>query len=84
MPYLTFTEAGLDHLKELTCSPGGCALLLTGRLPLGWMVRVRWRTRGLIGAAELALMKTTAWLVNTSRGPIVEEGALVQALGRAQ
>jgi phosphoglycerate dehydrogenase-like enzyme len=38
------------------------------------------RTRGLIGAAELALMKTTAWLVNTSRGPIVEEGALVQAL----
>ncbi len=38
------------------------------------------RTRGLIGAAELALMKTTAWLVNTSRGPIIEEGALVQAL----
>jgi phosphoglycerate dehydrogenase-like enzyme len=38
------------------------------------------RTRGLIGTAELALMKTTAWLVNTSRGPIVDEGALVQAL----
>jgi len=38
------------------------------------------RTRGLIGAAELALMKTTAWLVNTSRGAIVEENALVQAL----
>ena len=47
-------------------------------LPLGWMVRSRWRNRGLIGA-ELALMKTTAWLVNTSRGPIVEENALVQA-----
>jgi phosphoglycerate dehydrogenase-like enzyme len=38
------------------------------------------RTRGLVGAAELALMKTTAWLVNTSRGPIIEEGALVQAV----
>ncbi len=38
------------------------------------------RTRDLIGAAELARMKPTAFLVNTSRGPIVEEQALVQAL----
>ena len=38
------------------------------------------RTSGLIGAAELALMKPTAWLINTSRGRIVDQGALIEAL----
>jgi len=38
------------------------------------------RTTGLIGAADLALLKPTALLINTSRGPIVHEAALVSAL----
>lgn len=38
------------------------------------------RTRGLIGARELERMPSTSYLINTSRGPIVEESALVEAL----
>jgi phosphoglycerate dehydrogenase-like enzyme len=42
------------------------------------------RTRGLVGAAELARMKPTARLVNTSRGPIVEERELIRVLKNKQ
>jgi phosphoglycerate dehydrogenase-like enzyme len=43
-------------------------------------VQLSARTRGLVGAPELSLMKPTAYLINTARGPIVDEAALVQAL----
>ncbi len=38
------------------------------------------KTRHLIGEKELSLMKSTAYLINTSRGPIIDERALVKAL----
>jgi len=37
-------------------------------------------TRGIIGEKQLRLMKKTAYIINTSRGPLIDEGALVRAL----
>src|SRR5262245_56857555 len=42
------------------------------------------RSRGLVGLADLARMKPTAYLVNTARGPIVDEAAFVQTLQQKQ
>jgi phosphoglycerate dehydrogenase-like enzyme len=43
-------------------------------------LRLNGETRGLIGARELGLMKPTSFIVNTSRGPIIEEKAMIDAL----
>ena len=42
------------------------------------------RSRGLVGAADLGRMKKTAYIVNTSRGPIIDEKALIAALKAKQ
>lgn len=47
---------------------------------LSIQVQLSARTRALVGARELGMMKPTAYLINTARGPIVDEAALVQAL----
>jgi D-3-phosphoglycerate dehydrogenase len=38
------------------------------------------RSRGIVGAAELGLMKPTAYIINTARGPIIDEAALLATL----
>lgn len=38
------------------------------------------RNKGLVGAAEIAMMKPSAYLVNTARGPVIDEAALIEAL----
>ena len=43
-------------------------------------VRLSELTRGLVGAAELALMQPTSYVVNIARGPVIDERALVEAL----
>jgi phosphoglycerate dehydrogenase-like enzyme len=63
------TAVSLDHLL-------GDADFVSLHVPLDAS------TRGMIGAAELARMKTTAFLVNAARGGIVDEKALADALAR--
>jgi phosphoglycerate dehydrogenase-like enzyme len=74
-----------QNLEEETASALGVRRvskqeLLAGSDVLTIHVRLSERTRGLIGASDLAVMKSTARLVNSSRGPIVDEAALVEAL----
>jgi phosphoglycerate dehydrogenase-like enzyme len=42
------------------------------------------RSKGIVGVKELGLMKKSALLVNTSRGPLIDEVALLKAVGRGQ
>jgi phosphoglycerate dehydrogenase-like enzyme len=69
-----------EAARALGVQPTGKDDLLARADLVSLHLRLSERTRGVIGARELALMKPTAYLVNTSRGPLVDETALVEAL----
>jgi phosphoglycerate dehydrogenase-like enzyme len=75
-------SANLDpkHARELGVEPLALDDLLAGADVVTIHLRLSDRTRGLLGARELALIGPDGYLVNTSRGPIVQESALVEAL----
>jgi len=72
-------EHGLG-MRVVTSRPAPLDYLLREADVVSLHVPLNERTRHSIGARELGLMKPTALLVNVSRGPIVDEAALVEAL----
>jgi phosphoglycerate dehydrogenase-like enzyme len=66
--------------RSLDVEPVSKRELLAGSDVVSLHLKLSDRTRGIIGAADLALMRPSAYLVNTSRGPLVDTGALLAAL----
>ncbi|KAA1395697.1 D-2-hydroxyacid dehydrogenase family protein [Aeromicrobium ginsengisoli] len=69
-----------EHARSLGVRPVAKDELLAGSDVVTIHLVSSARTHHLVGAAELAAMRPTAYLVNTSRGPIVDTAALVEAL----
>jgi phosphoglycerate dehydrogenase-like enzyme len=78
-------KAWSTNLTKETCDAAGVAyaskdeLFATADIITIHMVLSE-RSRGLVGRADLARMKPTSYLINTARGPIVDEAALLEAL----
>jgi len=75
-----------ENLTEERAKAGGATLVSKQDLFrqadfLSIHLQLSQRTRGLVTGKDLALMKSTAFLINTSRGPIVDEPSLLAALG---
>lgn len=86
MEVLAWSENLTDERAEEVGVPRAASLPeLLARADVATIhLRLSPRSRGLIGAAELARMKPGAILINTSRAPIIDVGALLDALRREQ
>lgn len=69
-----------EHATSLGVRPVSKDELMTGSDILSIHLVSSARTRHIVGTAEIAAMRPTAFLVNTSRGPIVDTAALVEGL----
>jgi phosphoglycerate dehydrogenase-like enzyme len=69
-----------EHAKKAHVKPVGKEELFSSSDVVTVHYKLSPRSVGLVGEAELALMKPSAYLVNTSRGPLVDEAALLAAL----
>jgi len=73
-----------DKCKEADVDYAGKEDLLRSADIVTIHVQLGDRSRGLLGEQDIALMKPTAFLINTSRGPIVDEKALIAALSNGR
>jgi phosphoglycerate dehydrogenase-like enzyme len=69
-----------DLARSFGVEPVSKTELLRGSDVVSLHLRLSDRTRGIIGAADLAVMRPSAYLVNTSRGPLIDTDALLAAL----
>jgi phosphoglycerate dehydrogenase-like enzyme len=81
MPVIAWSEhLTAERARSLGVTRVSKQELLSGADFLSIHLVLSERTRGLFGADDLAAMKSTAVLINTARGPIVDERALIDAL----
>jgi phosphoglycerate dehydrogenase-like enzyme len=78
--YFDVAPAGAETERALEANPVTLGELLAQSDILSLHLPLTAQTRHCVGAPALAQMKSTAILINTARGPLVEEAALVQAL----
>ena len=78
--YYDIVEIPQDVQQDLNAHPVAFGELLGRSDIVSLHVPLTPRTRGMIGEGELEMMKSTAYLVSTCRGPVVDEAALYQAL----
>jgi glyoxylate reductase len=78
--YHNRSRIGISEEKELMAKYVDMKTLLSQSDFISLHVPLTNETKHLIGSQELSLMKPTAYLINTSRGPVADEKALLQAL----